>query len=117
MTFREFWPLYLEAHSRPGTRAAHYGATIIGLGSAIAAAATGMLFLLIGIGVAYAVAIGAHVWIERNRSMIRVNPFWGALADLRMTWLAATGGLAREIDKAQAMPRRRRIGNRFTSAA
>ncbi len=99
MTFREFWPLYLQAHSQPATRAAHYLATIIGVGSAIVAAVTLQPGWLLGIGIAYGVAIGAHAVIERNRSMIRVNPVWGAIADLRMFWLAATGGLAREIDK------------------
>jgi hypothetical protein len=117
MTFHEFWPLYLQAHSKPGTRAVHYCATVIGVGSAIVAAATGEPLLLIGIGIAYSVAIGAHLWIEKNQSMIRVNPVWGAMADLRMFWLALTGGLAREIEKSQALPRRRRVGNRFTSAA
>jgi hypothetical protein len=28
-----------------------------------------------------------------------VNPLWGAVADLRMFWLALSGGLAREIDR------------------
>jgi hypothetical protein len=116
MTFQEFWPLYLQAHSKPGTRAVHYCATVIGAGSAIVAAALGEVFLLAGIGVAYAVAIGAHILIEKNRSMIRVNPVWGAVADLRMFWLALTGGLAREIAKSDALPRRRRVGNRYTSA-
>lgn len=108
MTFREFWPLYLQAHSRPGTRAVHYLATVIGVGSAIAAALAGEPLLLVGIGIAYALAIGAHAWIERNRSMIRVNPVWGAIADLRMFWLAVTGGLEREIERSRTSPRRRR---------
>jgi hypothetical protein len=100
MTFRDFWPLYLQAHSKPATRAVHYGATVVGLGSAVAATVALQPLLLVGIGVAYAIAIGAHRHIEKNRSMIRVNPVWGATADLRMFWLALTGGLAHELDKA-----------------
>lgn len=117
MTFREFWPLYLQAHSRPGTRAVHYLATVVGVGSAIAAAVAGEPLLLLGIGLAYGLAIGAHAWIEQNRSMIRVNPAWGAVADLRMFWLALTGGLAREIRKSRAAARRRRADHRPARAA
>jgi hypothetical protein len=102
MTFREFWPLYLQAHSNPATRAAHYVATMIGVGSALCAAVALQPLFLLGIAVAYAIAIGAHAFVEKNRSMIRVNPVWGALADLRMFWLAATGGLESEIEKARA---------------
>jgi hypothetical protein len=101
MTFREFWPLYLQAHSHPKTRAVHYGATVIGLGSACAAAIALEPLFLLGIAVAYALAIGAHAVIENNRSMIRVNPVWGAIADLRMFWLAATGRLHRELEKSR----------------
>jgi hypothetical protein len=97
MTFRDFWPLYLQAHSRPATRAVHYGATIIGFGSTLSAAIALQPLFLLGIGVAYAFAIGAHVFIEKNQSLVRVSPLWGAAADVRMFWLAATGGLQREI--------------------
>jgi hypothetical protein len=97
MTFREFWPLYLQAHSQPATRAVHHGATVIGVGSTLVAAITLQPAFLLGIGIAYGLAIGAHTFIEKNQSMIGVNPIWGAIADLRMFWFAATGGLDREI--------------------
>jgi len=99
MKFGEFWPLYLQAHSRPATRAVHYGATVLGLASTVAAVATLEPTFLLGIAVAYGLAIGAHSFIEKNRSMIRVNPLLGAVADLRMFWLAFTGRLGRELAK------------------
>ncbi|WP_395023054.1 Mpo1-like protein [Dongia sp.] len=102
MTFREFWPLYLQAHSQPMTRAVHYAATLVGVGGALASALTLQPAFLVGIGIAYGIAIGAHVLIEKNQSMIRVNPVWGAIADLRMFWLAATGGLQRELERCRA---------------
>lgn len=37
--------------------------------------------------------------MERNNPLIRVNPFWGVFADLRMTFLALTGRLGRELAK------------------
>jgi hypothetical protein len=99
MTFKEFWPQYLRAHSLPGTRSLHYFASVIGLLSVADAIVARQPFLLIGIGLGYAIAIGAHKFIERNRPMIRVNAFWGMVADVRMCWLALTGGLRREIDR------------------
>jgi hypothetical protein len=99
MTFREFWPLYLQAHSQPTTRAVHYAATLLGVGSTLAAAITLQPAFLLGIGIAYGLAIASHALIEKNRSMLRVNPLWGAVADLRMFWLALSGGLPREIDR------------------
>lgn len=98
MTFREFWPLYLRAHRLPGTRAMHYFATAIGVLAAIEAIASGqVLILAVGLAICYAMAIGAHWYIEHNQPLIRVNAFLGAVADLRMCYLAATGRMAREM--------------------
>jgi len=104
MKFKEFWPEYLKAHSLPGTRSLHYFASVIGLMSVVEAIVTRQPLLLAGIGLGYALAIGAHRFIELNRPMIRVNAFWGMVADVRMCWLALTGGLHREIDRSLGMP-------------
>lgn len=102
MKFREFWPHYLRAHSLPGTRAMHYVATVIGATAAVQAIVSRQPLFLIGIGLGYAVAIGAHAFIERNAPLIRVNALWGVAADLRMSWLALTGGLGREIARVES---------------
>ncbi len=120
MTFREFWPLYLQAHSKPITRAVHYAATIIGVGSSLTAAIALQPVFLFGIAIAYGLAIGAHAVTEKNQSMVRVNPVWGAIADLRMFWLAASGGLQREIarcDQARSIPDRVTDGRTVTILA
>jgi hypothetical protein len=100
MTFHEFWPLYLKAHRLPGTRALHYFATVIGISASIDAIVTLQpLVFVIGVPLSYCIAIGSHRLIEGNQPMIRVNAAWGALADLRMCWLAITGGLDAELAK------------------
>ena len=86
MKFKEFWPQYLRAHSLPGTRSLHYFASVIGLMSVVEAFVTRQPLLLVGIGLGYAIAIGAHRFIEHNRPMIRVNAFWGMVSDVRMCW-------------------------------
>jgi hypothetical protein len=100
MSFAEYWPLYLQAHSQPATRALHYVATMVGLsGSAAGLIMVDIVILGFGIGGGYALAISAHFLFEGNRPMIIVNPVWGAVADMRMTWLAATGRLRSELDR------------------
>ena len=102
MAFAEYWPLYLQAHRQPRTRAMHYIATVVGLsGSAAGLVMLDFIVLVLGIGGGYALAVSAHFLFEGNRPMIAVNPVWGAAADLRMTWLAATGRLQSELDRYQ----------------
>lgn len=98
MQFREFWPLYLRAHRLPGTRALHYFATVFGILAAVEAVLTQEPWILFaGIGASYAIAISAHWFVEHNQPLIRVNAFWGAVADLRMCWLALRGRM--EIER------------------
>jgi hypothetical protein len=97
MKFNEFWTLYLRAHSLPGTRAMHYFATVIGAMSVTEAVVARQPLFLGGIALGYGMAIGAHKFIEGNHPLIRVNAAWGAIADLRMCWLAANGRLAGEM--------------------
>jgi hypothetical protein len=97
LPFSAFWKLYLEAHRKPATRRCHYVATLIGLATSLIAALVDELLVAAGgIACAVALAIGSHRLIERNRPLIAVNPFYGAIADLRMCWLALTGGLHQE---------------------
>jgi hypothetical protein len=97
LPFSEFWKLYLDAHRKPATRVCHYLATIIGIVTSIASALFDELLIVAGgLSCAIALAIGSHHLIEGNKPLIAVNPFYGALADLRMCWLALTGGLQRE---------------------
>jgi hypothetical protein len=98
MRFGEFWPLYLRAHRLPGTRAMHYVATAVGMLAAAEAAMLGEPWVLVaGVALAYGIAIAAHRFVEGNAPLIAVDPVWGAVADLRMTWLALTGRLGREL--------------------
>ena len=97
MPFHEFWRLYLDAHRHPMTRGMHYSATIVGIiTTALAILHQQPLFCAAGIAFAVAMAVTSHWWVEHNRPLIRVNAFYGALADLRMCWLAMTGRIGAE---------------------
>jgi hypothetical protein len=98
MGFKEYWPLYLRAHRQPATRACHYVATGAGISAGLIALFLGApSIFIVTVGICYLVAIASHRYIERNRPMILINPLWGAMADLRMTWLAVSGGLRTEF--------------------
>jgi hypothetical protein len=98
MGFGEYWRLYLSAHRRPATRACHYFATVAGISAAVIALLLRAPLLFIAtVGICYGGAIASHRFIEHNRPLILINPVWGAIADLRMAWLAVTGGLRAEF--------------------
>ena len=96
MPFAEFGQRYLDAHRRPGTRTAHYVATLWGAASAVVAIhQTDPSYLLLSV----AIAVGSHWLIEGNQPLILVNPLYGAVANLRMCWLGPTGGLDGEYKR------------------
>jgi hypothetical protein len=97
-SFKEFWPLYLRAHQHRGTRIGHYCATVIALSTVAASIALQAIWLtMLGIVLGYAIALASHRLGDGSRSLVLVNPVWGALADFKMCWLALTGGLAAEL--------------------
>jgi hypothetical protein len=95
--YRDFWRIYLQAHSNPGTRGMHYAATIIGTSGTVAALMLEeWLIMPAGILAGVGMALASHRWIEGNRPLIRLNPIYGAICDVRMLWLASTGRLGAE---------------------
>jgi hypothetical protein len=98
MTFKDFWPLYLQAHRHRGTRIGHYAATTIALATIAASIALQAIWLMaLGIVLGYAIALAAHRLADGSRSLVTVNPLWGAVADFKMCWMALTGGLSAEL--------------------
>lgn len=105
-SLHDFWGAYLRAHARRATRVVHYLATALG----IAGVAWSIMSLdpwpgLIAIAFGYALAIGAHRFVEHNQPLILANPVWGALSDMRMCLLALSGRLGRELNRHGVRPR------------
>ena len=102
MRFSEYWPEYLQEHSKPATRAMHYAQTIFG-GAAIlyslftlswALLAGTLLFIFLW-------ALAAHKLVEGNSPAAATHPFWwSVLNDLRMFWHFVTGTLHEELRNA-----------------
>ena len=122
MPYRDFWVAYLDAHRNPATRGMHYLATLTGIvGTVLAIWMEFLWFMAGGIGLGVVMAVGSHHLIEHNRPLIRVNPFYGAISDLRMCCLALTGRLNAEYARlglGRAGPKERLpVAARDTAAA
>jgi len=122
MPYRDFWVAYLDAHRNPATRGMHYLATLTGIaGTVLAIWMEFLWFMAGGIGLGVVMAVGSHHLIEHNRPLIRVNPFYGAISDLRMCCLALSGRLNAEYARlglGRAGPKERHpVAARDTAAA
>jgi hypothetical protein len=100
-SFEQFWPHYLREHADRGTRTLHYIGT--GLTRVVAAAAivTGKWWMLLLIPVVgYGFAWASHAFVERNKPATFTYPLWSLMSDYRMFFLALTGRLRPELERA-----------------
>jgi hypothetical protein len=90
VTYDQFWIRYLRAHSRPSTRALHYGGlSALALGTLVIAIATlNWRGLIAAPLIGYTFAWTAHLAIEGNRPETFSHPFWSLFSDFRMLLLA-----------------------------
>ncbi len=99
-TYREFWPFYLEAHSKPLTRHIHFIGTVLVLVALAAVVWTRNWWLLPLLPAAgYGLAWTAHFAVERNRPATFTHPFWSLISDFRMFFVWLYGGLGGELRK------------------
>jgi hypothetical protein len=99
-TYREFWPFYLEEHSKPSTRMIHFIGTALVFAVIIAALATRIWWLLLLMPVAgYGFAWYAHFFVEHNRPATFTYPLWSLYSDFRMFFVWLFGGLSAELRK------------------
>ena len=105
MTFAEFWPEYVRAHSKPVTQIVHAVGTLAGwmlLGGAIATRR--WWWILVALLLAYALAWASHLLIEHNKPATFDHPLWSWWADQRMMFLTLVGRMGEEVRKYSGDP-------------
>jgi hypothetical protein len=101
VTYDEFWPGYLRAHSKPMTRAVHFAGTALAVLFGVAwlmTFATG--YLVAAVVTPYLFAWASHVLIQHNKPVSFQYPIWSLVSGARMFALWLSGGLAAELVKA-----------------
>jgi hypothetical protein len=100
MTFAEFWPVYVRAHSQSGTRVVHLVGTLGGwmlVGAAIVERR--WWWVLAALLFAYGLAWLAHFFVEHNMPATFEHPLYSWWADQRMVFLMLTGQMGREVNQ------------------
>jgi hypothetical protein len=100
MTFRDFWPEYVQAHSQLSTRIIHCAGTLLGwmtLGAVLALHR--WWWVPLAIVIPYALAWISHFFIEHNKPASFDHPLWSWWADQRMVALMLVGKMGDEVRK------------------
>jgi hypothetical protein len=102
MSFEEFWPRYLQAHSDPRTRAFHVAGTIAGTALVFGSIALRKPWLVpIGLAAGYGPAWFSHAFIEHNKPETFRAPFASLRGDYLMAWHVLRGSINDEIARTQ----------------
>lgn len=99
-SFSEFWPVYLRAHQKRGTRLLHAIGSILVIGALALGATHSPWWFAAAPVIGYGFAWTGHFGIEGNRPATFGHPFWSLAADYRMLMLMLTGRLGRELERA-----------------
>ena len=100
MSFAEFWPEYVRAHSDAGTRALHLVGTLLGWAILVAVVVTRRWWwLVLALVVPYALAWIGHFFVEHNRPATFEHPLWSWWADQKMVGMMMVGKMSEEVRK------------------
>jgi len=99
-SFADFWPVYVRAHSKRGTRALHFAGSTLALVFLAAAVIDRNLWCVpIAIVVGYGLSWYGHLVIEKNRPATFGHPVWSLVSDYRMVFLMAVGKMDAEAER------------------
>jgi len=100
MTFVEFWPVYVRAHSEARTRALHLVGTLAGWALLVAAIVSRHWWWIgLALVVPYALAWIGHFFVEHNKPATFEHPLWSWWADQKMVGMMLMGRMEEEVGK------------------
>jgi hypothetical protein len=83
--YQEFWPFYLQQHSKRTTRAWHFvGTSCVFVCVVLAIVLANYWLLLLAPVIAYGLAWFSHFFIEGNKPATFGHPFWSLRADFQL---------------------------------
>jgi hypothetical protein len=100
VTFTDFWPEYVRAHTQPTTRVVHCIGTLAGwmlVGAAIAERRWWLI--LAAVIIPYALAWTSHFFLEHNKPATFEHPLWSWWADQKMVFLTLIGRMGAEVQR------------------
>lgn len=103
-SFRDFWPFYVRAHSRPRTRLLHAIGSVLALICVGTAFARDIWFLAAAPVIGYSFAWYAHFFVEGNKPATFGHPFYSLAADYRMLFLMMAGRMDEEVTRYVSAP-------------
>jgi hypothetical protein len=97
-SFAEFWPYYLNEHSKSGTRWLHLVGTTLGLALIVFFIVIGRWWLFpLALIPGYGAAWIGHFFIEKNKPATFRHPLWSFIGDYKMIGLMVTGKMDAEL--------------------
>ena len=97
-SFTDFWPYYVNEHSKPATRVLH------AIGSSVALLLMGLVIVVgkwwlfpLGFAVGYGFAWIGHFFVEKNKPATFKYPLWSFMGDWKMLAFMIAGKMEKEI--------------------
>lgn len=99
-SFADFWPHYVNEHSKPPTRLLHLLGTTVGIALLVYFIASGRWWLFpLAFVPGYGAAWIGHFFIEKNRPATFQHPLWSFMGDYKMIWFMLTGRMDAEVKR------------------
>ena len=94
MTFTEFFPLYMQAHSKPATQKMHAAALVCALSfGAYCILSAKWSSIPIAFAIGYGMAWSGHLLFEKNSPLFFKHPILSFFGEFKLAYLVLTGKL------------------------